>query len=70
MQKGDLERAQRAAHTIRGASATIGAARLREAAERVERLAAARDLAAARSAQPDVAAAIRLTLSRIGDILG
>lgn len=46
----DAEQARRAAHTLRGAAASLGAAKVAEAATEVESAGAAADFAAARAA--------------------
>ena len=55
LDQGDLEAVRRQAHTVKGASANVGAQALREAAYDVERAAAADDAVAAARLADNVA---------------
>ncbi len=57
---GDADQARREAHTIKGASANVGAEALREMAFRVERAAADGDLEAGRALMDEVRARLEL----------
>ena len=70
LDKGDLDAVQRAAHSLKGASATVGATAMREVAYAMETAARNGDAAGSGQLAEPLARQTELVLERIGGILG